>query len=77
MFNVITVDDTVKHLAVMLLDQIAHQRSLRTLDALQLASALFCHRFMKIDTFVTSDQKFLNVAQKYFPVFNPDKPYIL
>lgn len=72
MFNLISVDDMVKRLAVMLLDHIAHQRGLRTLDAFQLAAALFCHQFIQVDTFVTSDQRFLNVAQDYFTVFNPE-----
>lgn len=72
MFNLITVDDTIKRLAVLLLDHIAYQRSLRTLDAFQLATAFFSHRFIPIDRFVSSDQKFLNVAQEYFSVFNPE-----
>lgn len=72
MFNLIPVEETVKHLAVMLLDQIAPQRGLRTLDAFQLAAVLFCHRIIPIDFFVTADQSFLNVAQAYFSVFNPE-----
>jgi uncharacterized protein len=72
MFNIITVNDTVKQLAVMLLDQIAYQRGLRTLDAFQLATAIACNRFIKIDTFITSDQRFLNIAQEYFVIFNPE-----
>ncbi|MBF0121418.1 MAG: type II toxin-antitoxin system VapC family toxin [Desulfobacterales bacterium] len=72
MFNLISVDDNIKKLAVMLLDQIAHKRGLRTLDAFQFAAALFCHQFVQVDRFITSDQKFLNVLQDYFKVFNPE-----
>jgi predicted nucleic acid-binding protein len=39
MFNHIAVDATVKNMATTLLDNIAHQRGLRTLDAFQLAAA--------------------------------------
>jgi predicted nucleic acid-binding protein len=72
MFNQIPVDDTVKKMAVTLLDRIAHQRGLRTLDAFQLAAALFCHQIVPVDTFVTSDHRFLKVAKDYFTVFNPE-----
>jgi predicted nucleic acid-binding protein len=73
MFNLIEVDNTIKYLAGLLLDHIAYQRGLRTLDAFQLATALFSHRFLPVDYFVSSDQRFLNVAQDYFPVFNPEE----
>ncbi|ETR73133.1 MAG: hypothetical protein OMM_07130 [Candidatus Magnetoglobus multicellularis str. Araruama] len=73
MFNLIKVDDTVKQLSVILLDNIAHQKGLRTLDAFQLSAALFCNQFIHIDMFVSSDQKFLNVAQDFFSIFDPEK----
>lgn len=73
MFNQISVDETVKKIAVTLLDRIAHQRGLRTLDAFQLAAALFCHQIILVDTFVTSDHRFINVAKEYFTVFNPEE----
>ncbi len=72
MFNQIPVDDTVKKMAVTLLDRIAHQRGLRTLDAFQLAAALFCHQIIPVDIFATSDHRFINVIQDYFTVFNPE-----
>jgi predicted nucleic acid-binding protein len=72
MFNLIEVDNTIKQLAVLLLDHLAYQRSLRTLDALQLAAALFSHRFMPLDYFISSDQRFLGVAQDFFSIFNPE-----
>jgi predicted nucleic acid-binding protein len=72
LFNQIPVDDTVKKMAVTLLDRIAHQRGLRTLDAFQLAAALFCHQVILVDTFVTSDHRFLKIAEDYFTVLNPE-----
>jgi predicted nucleic acid-binding protein len=72
MFNQIAVDATVKHMATTLLDNIAHQRGLRTLDAFQLAAALFCHQIVPVDRFVTSDEKLGKIAEDYFTVFNPE-----
>lgn len=72
MFNKISVDDNVKNLATTLLDNIAHKRGLRTLDAFQLAAALFSHQIVPVDIFVTSDRRFINVAKDYFTVFNPE-----
>ncbi|CAN2042587.1 PIN domain-containing protein [Candidatus Magnetomoraceae bacterium gMMP-15] len=71
-FNLIAVDDNVKRLSVILLDNIAHQKGLRTLDAFQLSAALFCHQLLQVDTFVSSDQKFVKVAQDFFSVFDPE-----
>lgn len=72
MFNQISVDDTIKDTATTLLDRIVPQRGLRTLDAFQLAAALFCHQIIPVDTFVTSDHRFINVVKDYFTVFNPE-----
>jgi uncharacterized protein len=72
MFNHIAVDATVKNMATTLLDNIAHQRGLRSLDAFQLAAALFCHHIVPVDRFVTSDEKLGKIAEDYFTVFNPE-----
>jgi len=72
---ILTVADITRtefHSALTLLDRIAHQRGLRTLDAFQLAAALFCHQVIPVDTFVTSDHRFLKVAKDYFTIFNPE-----
>ena len=73
MFNQISVDETVKKMAVTLLDHVAYPRGLRTLDAFQLTAVLFCHQIIPVDRFVTSDHRFLNVAKDYFTVFNPEE----
>ncbi len=70
-YNIAEVDSSVKQIALELLDRCAAQQSLRTLDALQLAAAILSHRFLPIDFFIAADSKLLNVAQSYFPVFNP------
>ncbi|MCP4398181.1 MAG: type II toxin-antitoxin system VapC family toxin [bacterium] len=72
MFNQIVVDDTVKRMATTLLDNIAHQRGLRTLDAFQLAAALFCHQIVPVGKFVTADEKLGKIAKDFFTVYNPE-----
>ncbi len=72
MFNQIVVDDTVKRMATTLLDNIAHQRGLRMLDAFQLAAALFCHQIVPVDKFVTADEKLGKIAKDFFTVYNPE-----
>jgi predicted nucleic acid-binding protein len=72
MFNQIVIDATVKNMATTLLDNIAHHRGLRTLDAFQLAAALFCHQIVPVDRFVTSDEKLGKIAKDYFTVYNPE-----
>lgn len=73
MFNVIEVNHEVKKFAITLLNSVAYQRSLRTLDAIQLSSAIVSHQIVPIDYFVTADKKFLKVAKDYFPTFNPEQ----
>lgn len=73
MFNIWEVDSDVKENATALLKNIAHQKSLRTLDAIQLSTAIVSHQIIPIDYFATSDKKLLKVAKDYFPVFNPEE----
>jgi predicted nucleic acid-binding protein len=57
--------------AIALLENVAETQPLKTLDALQVASALLFHNQSTIDFFVSSDKNQLAVAQKYFPTLNP------
>lgn len=72
MFNIWEVDNTVKETAAALLKDIADKRSLRTLDAIQLSSAIISNQIIPVNYFVTSDKKLLKVAQDYFAVFDPE-----
>jgi predicted nucleic acid-binding protein len=72
MFNVIEVNHEIKKFAITLLNGVAYKRSLRTLDAIQLSSAIVSHQLFPIDYFVTADKKLLRVAKDYFPSFNPE-----
>jgi len=71
-FNCITVDTTIKDHALDLLRKIAPASNLGTLDALQLSAALFAHRILEIDCFVTADKRLLDFAGAYFKTFNPE-----
>lgn len=72
MFHQISVDANIKNMATALLDNLAHKRGLRTLDAFQLAAALFCHQLLPVDIFVTFDRRFGKVAKEYFIVLSPE-----
>ena len=65
-FNIIVIDNAVKNFAIQLLDNFGIKYSLRTLDSLQLASALLANNYSKIDYFISSDKKLLNIAKEYF-----------
>ena len=71
--NIWEVDFEVKEYATALLKSIAHKKSLRTLDAIQLSTALVSHQIIPIDYFVTSDKKLFKVAKDYFLTFNPEE----
>jgi uncharacterized protein len=71
-FNIIAVDTFVKNIAISLLDNLGLKYSLKTLDSLQLASAIFSNNYSKIDYFISSDNKLLNVAKEFFRIINPE-----
>ncbi len=72
MFNIIEVDDEVKKFSITLLDGLAYQKSLRTLDAIQLATAIVSHQLVPVDYFITADKKLLKIAKGYFSSLNPE-----
>lgn len=67
----ITVSNYVIQEAIDRMDTVAATQELRTLDAIQLASALVRHQSIPIDTFIASDTRLLTVASQYFTIFNP------
>ncbi len=71
-FQIVEVDVIAKELAIHFLRQIATQRNLATLDAMQLATAILSHQVFAIDYFVACDKRLLNFAQPYFNTFNPE-----
>jgi len=72
-FNIVVINQVIKDIAIQLLDSIGLKYGLRTLDSLQLASSLYSNNYFKIDYFVSSDKKLLNIAKEYFPIINPEK----
>ena len=75
-FNLIEIDKTIKNFAIELLSFTAANQSLRTLDALQLASAIVANRIISVDYFISSDYKLNNIVKSYFKIFNPEKQSI-
>ncbi len=72
-FNVISVDNFIKNIAMQLLDNLGLKYSLSTLDSLQLATAIFSNNYSKIDYFISSDKKLLNIAKEFFQIINPEE----
>ncbi|MBU0559328.1 MAG: type II toxin-antitoxin system VapC family toxin [Bacteroidetes bacterium] len=72
-YNIVILDQIVKNIAVQLLDNFGTKYSLKTLDSLQLASAFYSNNFVKIDYFISSDNKFLKVAKHFFQIINPEE----
>ncbi|MCD6184728.1 MAG: type II toxin-antitoxin system VapC family toxin [Deltaproteobacteria bacterium] len=72
MCNVVEVDKAAKSLAINLLDSIAHEKGLKTLDSLQLSTAIITNQIFQFEYFVTSDKILSNIAKDYFPIFDPE-----
>ena len=72
-FNIIIVDHTIKNIVLQLLRDLGMKYSLRTLDSLQLASAVFSNNYAKIDYFISSDKKLLNIGNEFFQIINPEE----
>lgn len=79
-FTVEPVEEFVFTLATQLLGRNARKNSLKTLDALQLASALLHKERHGLDHFVTSDQRLCAIAalEGLYPIdpANPETPPI-
>jgi len=68
-FELIAIEQNVKSRAIQLLKTRSLERGLRTLDALQLASALAANDKSPLDLFVAADKTLLAVAkQESLPV---------
>lgn len=72
-YNIIFIDQTIKNIALSMLDSLGMKYGLRTLDSLQLSSAVFSNNYSKIDYFISSDKKLLNTAKEFFQVLNPEE----
>ncbi len=71
-YHIVEVNDIVKQSAVNLLDELAWEKGLKTLDAIQLASAIVSNHWLPINYFISSDQKLLKIAKEDFEIFNPE-----
>ncbi|MEK7249254.1 MAG: type II toxin-antitoxin system VapC family toxin [Bacteroidota bacterium] len=69
----IQIDERVLSQAVELLEGYGSTISLRTLDALQISSAIVFQKQSPIDFFISSDTNQLTVARHFFPTLNPLK----
>jgi len=67
----VTVSNRLFEEAIDVMDRVAATNVLRTLDALQLASALLYHQTIPIDVFIAVETNLLQVASQYFSTYNP------
>ena len=72
MLNIVETDHVIKIFSVRILDVFGGKMSFRTLDAIQLSTAIISHQTVPINYFVSSDKKLLKIAEKYFSIFNPE-----
>ncbi|MEZ4528293.1 MAG: type II toxin-antitoxin system VapC family toxin [Desulfobacterales bacterium] len=72
-FHIVEVESAVKMLAVHLLTFYSHERSLRTLDALQLSTAILSRQYVAIDYFVSSDTKLIYIAKDFFTILDVER----
>jgi predicted nucleic acid-binding protein len=72
-YNIIFVDSIIKNVALFMLDLFGMKYGIRTLDSLQLATAIFSNNYSKIDYFVSADKKLLIVANEFFQIINPEE----
>jgi predicted nucleic acid-binding protein len=71
LYNIAEVESGIKNLSVQLLETIGARKPLKTLDAIQLATAIGSHQSFTIDSFVASDSNLLNIASEFFSTINP------
>lgn len=68
---VVPLNTSVVQESVRLLERHADHLALKTLDSLQIASALVFNRITPIDVVLSSDATFLNVMRQYLTALNP------
>ncbi len=71
-FNVISLNDNLIDVSIDLILHYSEQKNLRSLDSLQLSSAIICNISNKIDKFISSDLDLLAVAENFFETINPE-----
>jgi predicted nucleic acid-binding protein len=71
-FDVIEIGARHKAIAINLFDVLGPKSLLRSLDALQLATAVSVNYESKIAHFICSDTGLTAIAASYFNVFNPE-----
>lgn len=70
--KIINLDYNIKNISIAIIDSFGMKYSIKTLDSLQLASAIYLNNISKINYFISSDKKLLNLAKELFPIINPE-----
>jgi predicted nucleic acid-binding protein len=75
LLNIVEINKTIKTRARQLLSDHGTIKSIRTLDALQLATAIISNEHLPIDFFLAADKNLLDTAKIYFQIYNPTEPF--
>ena len=70
-FNTVNFDNTAKNLSLLLIDSYGSKHNLRSLDSIQLASAIIADMYLPLDYFISSDFELLKIAKENFKVWDP------
>jgi predicted nucleic acid-binding protein len=62
-FSIVNFDDLVRNKSLDLLKNISYNKSLRTLDAIQLASGIIAFELFNAELFISSDKVLLSIAR--------------
>jgi len=69
-FNVISLNEKAYDNAIDLINNYSQYSNLRTLDSLQLSSAIISNAQFKVDLFSSSDNNLITIAKNYFNTVN-------
>jgi predicted nucleic acid-binding protein len=70
-FNTVKIDILAINLSLLLIDSYGSKHNLRSLDSIQLASAIMTDMYLPLDYFISSDFELLKIAKENFNVWDP------
>ncbi len=70
-FNTVKIDSSAINLSLLLIDSYGSKHNLRSLDSIQLASAIIADMYLPLDYFISSDYELLKIAKENFKVWDP------
>ena len=69
--NLVEINKTIKKRAQQLIIDHGATHTVKTLDSLQLSSAIIANDNLPIDYFIAADSNLIDIAKFYFTIYNP------